>query len=95
MSSIQDSVYNWLTIKVVCDARPDDFAAVETEAMFRGIMEEEHGVTDLFINKDEEFYLISYIKNEEYETVRFPRDLIEVMLNQINESPDRYKIYPE
>ena len=34
MNSVQDAVYNWLTIKVVCDERPEDLAAVETEKMF-------------------------------------------------------------
>lgn len=27
MKSLQDALYNWLTIRVVCDARPDDSAA--------------------------------------------------------------------
>lgn len=94
MNSIQDSIYNWLTIKVVKDARPDDFAAIETEEMFRNILKEEHGVTNLSIHKDEEFYHISYVKNDETCQTRFPKELIEVMLNQINESPDKYKIYP-
>ena len=30
MGSLQDAIYNWLTIKVVADARPNDLAAVET-----------------------------------------------------------------
>ena len=47
MKSVQDSLYNWLTIKVVSDARPEDIAATETEEMFLSILTEEHGITDL------------------------------------------------
>lgn len=95
MNSVQDSLYNWLTIKVVSDARPEDAAAVETEVMFRDILEEEHEIAELEIHTDDVFYYISYAQNEKTGQARFPRELIEVMLNQINESPDRYKIYPK
>ena len=43
-NSVQDSLYNWLTIKVVSDARPEDIAAAETEKMFLSILKEEHRV---------------------------------------------------
>lgn len=95
MKSVQDSLYNWLTIKVVSDARPEDLAATETEEMFLRILKEEHGITDLIINKEEEFYDLSYRLKDESKTTRFPRELVEGMLEQINESPDRYKIYPQ
>ena len=36
MKSFKMRLYNWLTIKVVSDARPDDIAATETEEMFLG-----------------------------------------------------------
>ncbi|WP_428908783.1 hypothetical protein [Niallia sp. Krafla_26] len=95
MSSIHDSLYNWLTIKVVCDARPEDTAALETEEMFRDILKEEHEIVDIHITVDEDFYYLSYVLNDKESQTRFPRELIEVMLNQINESPDRYKIFPK
>lgn len=95
MKSLQDSLYNWLTIKVVCDARPEDSAASETEEMFLNILEEEHGITNLLINKEEQFYYLSYFLKDESKTTRFPKELVEGMLEQINESPDRYKIYPK
>ena len=44
MNSVQDVIYNWLTIKVVCDARPKILAAAETEKMFLSILEEDHRV---------------------------------------------------
>lgn len=95
MKSIQDGLYNWLTIKVVSDARPEDVAATETEEMFRQLLKQEHGIADMVIDYNEDFYFITYQKGEEKSQVRFPRELIEVMLNQINENPDKYKIYPK
>ena len=40
MKSLQDAIYNWLTIKIVSDARPDDTAALETTQMFEQILAE-------------------------------------------------------
>ena len=95
MKLVQDSLYNWLTIKIVSDARPEDIAATETEEMFLSILKEEHGITDLIFHKEEEFYQLAYRLKDESKTTRFPRELVEGMLDQINESPDRYKIYPQ
>jgi len=95
MKSLQDTLYNWLTIKIVKDARPDDTAAVETEKMFRDMIFEEHGLTDIEIEKDEVMYYILYNENGERKKVRYPRDLIEIMLDQINKEPEKFVNYPE
>ena len=95
MESMQDAVYNWLTIKAVSDVRPTDLAAVETEKLFFSILETEHAITDIAVEKDEEMYHVTFKKSGNPEKLRFPRELIEVMINQINEAPDRYTIYPE
>lgn len=95
MNSLQDAVYNWLSIKIVSDARPADLAAVETEKMFFSILETEYALSNIEIHKDEQMYYVSFLKAGQEEKLRFPRDFVEVMLNQINEAPDRYKIYPE
>lgn len=95
MKSIQDSLYNWLTIRVVCDARPEDVAAIETEEMFRDLLTQEHGISKMTIHHNEDFYFVTYQKAEQKSQVRFPRELIEMMLSQINESPDKYRIYPK
>ena len=49
MNSIQDALYNWLTIKVVCEERPEDKAARETEIMFLAILKEDFNVSDITI----------------------------------------------
>lgn len=95
MSSLQDDLYNWLTIKVVTDERPDDGAAAETEKMFFDILTDSHDVSNLDIQKDDRMYYVSYDQKGERAMNRFPRELIEVMLNQIKNSPDKFKNYPD
>lgn len=93
MKSLQDALYNWLSIKVVCDARPDDTAAKETVEMFLTILENEHHVSNIGVTKHEEMYLVTFQKNGENGSHRFPIDLIDCMIDSINENPERYKNY--
>ncbi|MCM3726094.1 hypothetical protein M3226_10400 [Neobacillus cucumis] len=94
MQSLQDALYNWLTIKVVCDVRPDDKAAVETRDFFEEILTAQHSVSNIETTKDDLMYYISYQQGEETKTRRYPRELIEIMINQINQEPEKYKDYP-
>lgn len=95
MKSLQDTLYNWLTIKVVVDERPDDTAAVDTERMFYDMLVEDQGIKNIEVTTDAVMYYVHYDLDGERKSNRFPRELIEVMLNQINESPERYANYPE
>lgn len=95
MKSLQDTLYNWLTIKVVVDERPDDTAAVDTEKMFYDMLVEDQGIKNIEVTTDAVMYYVHYDLDGERKSNRFPRELIEVMLNQINESPERYANYPE
>jgi hypothetical protein len=94
MKSLQDTLYNWLTIKVVCNERPDDTAAVDTEKMFLDMLTDDHGVSNIEIETDEVMYYLHYDHNGERKKSRYPRELIEIMLNQINEDPEKYENYP-
>lgn len=94
MRSVQDVLYNWLTIKVVCDARPDDTAALETKDHFEEMLASEYKVSHIDITKDEVMYYVSYEQGEESKKTRFPRELIEIMLDQINKEPEKYVNYP-
>lgn len=94
MRSVQDALYNWLTIKVVFDARPDDTAAKETVEMFEDILKNEHHVSNIEVTKDETMYYISYSLGDEVKKTRYPREYIEVTLNSINQHPERYENYP-
>ncbi|GLB60350.1 hypothetical protein [Cytobacillus sp. NCCP-133] len=95
MKSLQDSLYNWLTIKIISDERPDDKAAIDTERMFFEILGDEHQISDLEVAKDEVMYYVHYTKDGERNKTRFPRELIEVMLNQIKNEPEKYVNYPD
>jgi hypothetical protein len=94
MHSLQDALYNWLTIKVVCDARPDDKAAIETRDFFDEILTVQHSVSNIEITKDDQMFYISYQQGEETKKGRYPRELIEIIINQINQEPEKYRDYP-
>ncbi|MCM3568760.1 hypothetical protein [Neobacillus mesonae] len=93
MRSVQDVIYNWLTIKVVCDERPDDTAALETKDHFEEVLSSEYKVSNIKITKDDSMYYVSYELGDESKKTRFPRELIEIMLNQINQEPEKYVNY--
>lgn len=93
MKSLQDALYNWLTIKVVVDARPDDTAARETMDLFRSILDEEHKVTDITVSKDDSMYHLVVDAAGESKKARFPIELIDVMVNQIQSEPEKYRNY--
>lgn len=95
MKSLQDAIYNWLTIKVVNDVRPDDLAAMETKELFEEMLKADHGVSDMKILKDDTMYHVSFTINEDNKQLRYPVELVEILLTQIVENPDMYKIYPE
>ena len=95
INSLQDALYNWLTIKIVTDERPDDAAAVETEQMLYDLLTNEHFVSDIVVTKDEEMYYVQLDQNGGNKNYRFPRELIEVILNQINAEPEKFKNYPD
>ncbi|PLS06409.1 hypothetical protein [Neobacillus cucumis] len=94
MQSLQDALYNWLTIKVVCDARPDDAAAIETREFFEEILSTQHHVSNIEITQDDVMYYVSYQQGDGTKKVRYPRELIEIMINQINQEPEKYRDYP-
>ncbi|MFB6465753.1 hypothetical protein ACE38V_02925 [Cytobacillus sp. Hz8] len=93
MRSVQDAIYNWLTIKVVVDERPGDTAAYQTEKLFYEILTDEFELSNIEIQKDEEMYYVLYQIQGDSGKKRFPRELIEVMLNQIKQEPEKYRNY--
>ena len=94
MKSLQDALYNWLTIKVVSDSIPEDNAAKETTELFEDILSTDHQLKNIVVKKEDEMYFVTYEKDGEEKTSRFPTELIESMLIQIKSDPEKYKIYP-
>ena len=94
MNSVQDAIYNWLTIKVVIDHRPEDTAAKETVLWFENTLQEKFGISDYHYKKSGGWYIVTYKNEESVNEFRFPEDMIEVMLNQILQNPEHYRNYP-
>jgi len=90
MNSVQDALYNWLTIKVIYDGRPSDEAAKETYEMFDTILKEDHKVSNIKIEIMEDFYLISFTHGEKDRTTRFPIEMIDCFLDQVKVNPEKY-----
>ncbi|HHY73900.1 MAG TPA: hypothetical protein GX497_11940 [Bacillus bacterium] len=96
MKSLQDAFFNWLSIKVVSDARPNDKAAKETLEHFDNVLKEEHMIeTVLRLEETEELYYVHYILDGEEKSMRFPRELIDFMLDAIEREPHKYPIIEE
>ncbi|MGG4490675.1 hypothetical protein [Metabacillus idriensis] len=93
MRSLQDSLYNWLSIKVVADARPEDTAAVDTFRLFDELLKENHDLADVHVHKDDVMYLVSFTLNGETKSFRFPVELIDSMIDQIEAEPEKYQNY--
>ncbi|WP_210366432.1 hypothetical protein [Bacillus sp. REN3] len=95
MKSLQDAIYNWLTIKIVSDARPEDTAARETAQMFEQILADDHKVESREVKKDAMMYYVTVSQDGNTKEYRFPRSLIEVMLEQIQQEPEKYVNFPD
>ncbi|MFD0049171.1 hypothetical protein ACFVHQ_07565 [Actinomycetes bacterium NPDC127524] len=95
MQSLQDALYNWLTIKVVCDARLDDMAAQETKAFFEARLKDDYDASVSNLEKNGPFYFVDVLAGGEKKQHRFPVELIDALLEQIEAEPAKYKNYNE
>lgn len=91
MRSVQDVLYNWLTIKIVADARPFDEAAQETYTLFHNMLYEDHQLCNVKVEKKDDMYIVTYEKGKEKKFTRFPLELIDCFLEQIEREPEKYK----
>jgi len=90
MKSIQDAIFNWLTIKLVYDKRPHDQAAEETYQLFSNILKDEHKIRKINVKQEEDMYIVSFKKNGNVNSYRFPTELAEMLIKQIEEEPEKY-----
>jgi hypothetical protein len=51
-------------------------------------------LSNIEVTTDVVMYYVSYQQGEETKKTRFPRELIEVMLQQINQEPEKYENFP-
>jgi len=85
---LDDALFNWLQIKTVADARPNDNAAKETADFFYTILTEDHQVSQLHVDPiSTDMLQIVYEINGETRKKTFDRQLTEQLLHDINENP--------
>ncbi|MDA8353897.1 MAG: hypothetical protein M0Z65_12120 [Firmicutes bacterium] len=85
--NLRDALFNWLQIMVVQEARPRDRSAVETARFFRHILEEDHGVEEIKVEREQEEYRVSLDRNGEEERFQFDREQVEQLLSSIEAEP--------
>lgn len=85
---LQDALFNWLQIKLVADARPDDNAAQETLDFFTEILTDDHKLTSFQVTTvDDTMYYVQYEADGKSKTQMFDREAADQLLQDILENP--------
>lgn len=84
---LNDAIFNWLQIKVVAEARPEDQAAQETFAFFSNILKEDFNVQIEKVEIEEPLYKVYYVYNGEAKVARFSCESVEYLLENIENEP--------
>lgn len=85
---LQDAIFNWLQIKVVADARPEDQAAQDTVVFFEQILEEDHQVQHACIAiADATQVHIQYRHEGKTKKLMFDREASEQLLSALQSNP--------
>ncbi|MDF2721684.1 MAG: hypothetical protein K0Q59_1359 [Paenibacillus sp.] len=85
---LQDAIFNWLQIRVVADARPDDNAAKETEAFFAEILRDDHHLKNIRIDKiDDTMVHIRYEQDDKPKIQMFDKEQVMQLLQDIIDNP--------
>ena len=86
--TLQDALFNWLQIKTVFDARPDDHAAKETCDFFEQILREDHHITSFEITRsDETMVCVQYEIENKKKLQMFQKEMVGKLLEDINSNP--------
>jgi hypothetical protein len=85
--NLQDALFNWLQIKIVAEARPEDNAAKETRDFFEVILKEDHHISSFTVEQDETMYHIRYVVGDVTKRVMYDRESAEQLLTDINSNP--------
>jgi hypothetical protein len=84
---LDDALFNWLQIKVVAEARPEDKSAGDTEQFFRDILTEDHQVTELHYSKDDTMYMLRYTVAGKSSMRMYEIEAVEQLLEAIQNEP--------
>jgi hypothetical protein len=86
--NLQSALFNWLQIKTVSDARPDDHAAKETLDFFEVILKEDHNLSSFEVSKtDDTMYTLRYEIEGKSKMQMFDRESVEQLLEDIKSNP--------
>ena len=85
--TLDDAFLNWLQIKMVCQARPEDIPAQDTEQFFMKILSEDHQVTSVKIEEDDTMVHVHFSVAEKRKLKMFPKDLVYHLITQIEKEP--------
>ncbi|MCZ8511202.1 hypothetical protein O9H85_01855 [Paenibacillus filicis] len=85
--NLRDALFNWLQIRIVAEARPDDLAAAETRDFFEVILREDHRLKEFQATNDETMYRIRYVLEGTPKLQMFDRESAEQLLSDINSNP--------
>ncbi len=86
---LQEALFNWLQMRIVAAARPDDWAAGETLEFFDEILREDHKLTELETAVLEADLIEVSYRDEagSHQSMRFPREMAEKLLEEIMAEP--------
>ncbi|SFS49521.1 hypothetical protein [Marininema halotolerans] len=83
----EDTLFNWLQIRLVWNARPKDGSAEETVRFFEQMLTEDHGVRELSLTMEADQYRISWQKEDGEEARLYDRKQAESLLQSIEAEP--------
>ena len=85
---LQDALFNWVQIRLVADARPDDNAANETESFFAEVLRDDHKLGNVHIAKlDDTMVHVRFEQDGATKTQMFDKEHAEQLLSDINANP--------
>ncbi|MED4601134.1 hypothetical protein P9314_10510 [Paenibacillus validus] len=85
--NLQDTLFNWLQISIVAEARPEDGAARETKDFFELILREDHALSRFSYEENDDLYRVEYEQDGQTRMQRYDRELAEQLLTDINSNP--------
>lgn len=88
---LQEALYNWLTIRMVAEARPEDQAAQETCEFFLEILQEDHHLENLVVSSEDNHYNVHFVKDGCEQNKQFPKPLIDSLLKSIQSEPKYHR----
>jgi hypothetical protein len=88
--NLDDVLNNWVQLKLVADYRPDDEAAQVSLDHVTDILSKEYKVQEISVSKHRDSYDVMFTIDGHENQKAFTAQSAEVLLQFINENPERY-----